>query len=215
MKDLREFIDGIEKLGELKVVEGANWEWELGAITYSMAKKANPPALLFDKIEGYKPGYRVFTIPCSTDGRIALLLGLPPEAHGIELVRKCREKMAEPLVPVPPVEIKEAPVMQNVDTGDEVDMFKFPTPQWQPRDGGRYIGTGDTVIVKDPEEGWINVGQYRVQIHDKSTITIFMEPGRHGNIIRKKYWQKGQSCPVVVTFGGDPLLVAMAGQPFS
>ena len=72
MKDLREFIDGVGKLGELKVIENANWEWELGAITYSIAKKAYPPALLFDKIEGYKQGFRVFTIPCSTDKRIAL-----------------------------------------------------------------------------------------------------------------------------------------------
>jgi 4-hydroxy-3-polyprenylbenzoate decarboxylase len=30
--------------------------------------------------------------------------------------------------------------------------------------------------------------------------------------MREKYWEKGKSCPVVVTFGQDPLLFLVAGQ---
>lgn len=205
MKDLREFIDQVQELGELKVVEGANWEWEMGAITYYMAEQPNPPALLFDKVKGYPPGFRVFTIPCSTQKRLALSCEQPVNLDRLELVRALRDKMSQHYKSVPPVVVKKGPVMENIDTGDEVDLFKFPTPQWQPLDGGRYIGTGDTVITKDPDEGWVNVGVYRIQIHDKTTATIFMEPGRHANIIRRKYWARGQSCPVAVTLGGDLL----------
>ena len=57
-------------------------------------------------------------------------------------------------------------------------------------DGGRYLGLGDTVIVKDPDEGWVNVSTQRVQVHDKSTVTIFSEPGKHMDMIRKKYWAR-------------------------
>jgi 4-hydroxy-3-polyprenylbenzoate decarboxylase len=33
-----------------------------------------------------------------------------------------------------------------------------------------------------------------------------MEPSRHGEIIRRKYWSKGQSCPVAVCCGEEPLI---------
>ena len=31
-------------------------------------------------------------------------------------------------------------------------MLKFPVPRWHELDGGRYIGTDDLVITRDPEE---------------------------------------------------------------
>ena len=210
--DLREFIDKVKEVGELEVVEGANWDLEIGAITYLMAKKPNPPALLFDKIPGYKPGYRILASALSTEKRANLLLGLPLELKGLEIVSKLRDKLNEPLELIPPVEVKEGPIMQNVLRGDEVDLYMFPTPKWQAFDGGRYIGTGDTVITRDPDEGWINVGVHRIQIHDKTTATIFFDVGgKHGDIMRRKYWAKGQGCPVAVTLGGNPLYVSVGG----
>ena len=58
--DLREFIKKVEELGELAVVENADWNLEIGAATYMSAASPTQPALLFDKIKGYKPGYRLF-----------------------------------------------------------------------------------------------------------------------------------------------------------
>jgi len=209
VKDLREFVDKIRDLGELKLVEGANWDLEIGAVTFLAAQDPNPPALLFDRIEGYSPGYRVLSIPYSTYKRIALVLGLPSDSKRLDLVRKIRSKLSQPLKLIPPVEVKDAPVLQNVHTGTEVNLLEFPTPRWFSKDGGRYIGLGDNVIMKDPEEGWVNVGTYRVQVHDQTTATINLEPGKHGRFIREKYWEKGQACPVAVTCGGDPMLVCV------
>ena len=211
MKDLREFIDKVKEIGELREVKGAHWDLEVGAITYLAAKKSNPPALLFDNIQGYPEGYRILTIPDSTEKRMALALGLPMELRGLDLVRKMRDKLSQPLELLPPVEVKEGPILENVHTDDDVDLLEFPTPRWGARDGGRYIGTGDTVIEMDPDEGWVNIGVHRIQIHDKSTATINFDPGKHGGFIRDKYWSRGQSCPVAVTCGGDPLLVSVGG----
>ncbi|MFC1870606.1 UbiD family decarboxylase domain-containing protein, partial [Chloroflexota bacterium] len=88
------------------------------------------------------------------------------------------------------------------------DLFKFPTPKWNELDGGRYIGTGTIGITRDPEEGWLNFGSYRTQIQDKSTVTLSMGASHHGNMIRKKYWDKGLSCPVAICCGQDPALFA-------
>jgi len=212
MEDLRGFIDRVKELGELRVIEGANWDLEIGAVTYLAAKATNPPAILFDRIEGYPAGCRILSNPWSTDKRIALTLGLPLEASGLNLVRKLRDRLKEPLELLPPVKVKDGPIMQNILTGKDVDLFKFPTPKWQSLDGGRYLGTGDTVIVRDPEEGWVNFSTHRLQIHDQCTATIFSEAGKHFEMIRRKYWVRGQSCPIAVTCGGHPIFVFVGGR---
>ena len=101
--------------------------------------------------------------------------------------------------------------MQNQKTGDEVDLTIFPTPLWHELDGGVYIGTGCVQIHKDPDTGWVNVGAYRVQRHSKNTLGNYISPGHHGNIIRQKYWDKDQPCPVVMVFGGHPLFLLLGG----
>jgi 4-hydroxy-3-polyprenylbenzoate decarboxylase len=50
------------------------------------------------------------------------------------------------------------------------------------------------------------MGTYRMQLHDANTLGLWMSPGQQGRIICQRYWDKGQACPVVATFGGDPLL---------
>ena len=51
--------------------------------------------------------------------------------------------------------------------GDDIDVEKFPTPMWHDKDGGRYIGTGSYNVTRDPDSDWINIGTYRVKIHNK------------------------------------------------
>ena len=53
-------------------------------------------------------------------------------------------------------------------------VLKFPAPKWHADDGGRYIGTECLVIVKDPDSDWVNLGTYRVMVHDKTTLVVFI-----------------------------------------
>ena len=50
--DLRTFIDGAARIGELKVIDGAHWNLEIGCLTELMAEQEGP-LLLFDKIVDY------------------------------------------------------------------------------------------------------------------------------------------------------------------
>ena len=47
-KDVREWIRKVDELGELKVVKGADWNLEIGALSVLASKQENSPALLFD-----------------------------------------------------------------------------------------------------------------------------------------------------------------------
>jgi len=213
--DLRSYVNRLEELGESKLIEGADWNLEIGAITELQWEIKDSPLLVFDKIKGYESGYRVVSNPFSTFKRSAMVLGLPENLAGIELVSACRDKMSQPYKPLPPVEVDTGPVKENVQTGNDVDLFKFPTPQWHEMDGGRYIGTGVMVITRDPDDSTINLGTYRVQIQDKNTATIYMSPGKDGDQARRKYWAKGKSCPAAVVCGQDPMLWVTSTLPLA
>lgn len=201
--DLREYLKRVEELGRCKLIEGADWDLEIGTIT-ELQSRPDTALLVFDKIKDYPAGYRVVTNPAASLRQVALILGLPEYFKAMELVKAVRDKMRSGFDPIPPVQVDTGPVSEHVHTGEDIDLFEFPTPRWHELDGGRYIGTGDMVIMRDPDEGWVNLGTHRVQVHDKNTATIYMSPFQHDAIIARKYWAKGQSCPVAVSCGQEP-----------
>jgi UbiD family decarboxylase len=210
--DLREFIEAARNIGQVKEIHGADWNLEIGALTELFAFKEPSPLVLFDRIPGYPDGFRVAANLINTPARSSLTVGMPAEAKPIELIARWKE-LLKGVTPIPPRVVSTAPILENVSSGADIDMTAFPTPHWHELDGGRYIGTADCVITGEPEEGgWVNVGIYRVQVHDKNTLGLYVSPGHHARIMREKYWEKGKSCPVAVTFGQDPLLFLVAGQ---
>ncbi len=206
--DLRSFIDAADTAGELKLVNHASRNLEIGAITKLMADAGNSPVLLFDQIDDYPRGYRVVTNMYANQRRTALGLGLPPEAQGVNLVRALRQKIGGGVEPLEPVNVPDGPVKENLLTGADVDLSKFPVPLWNELDGGPYIGTGCACIMRDPDDGWVNVGTYRVQVQDRDTVTAYLVPGHHGDTIARKYWARGLNCPIAISCGQEPLLWA-------
>lgn len=206
---LRSFVQKLDEVGQLKKVDGADWDLEIGTICELNSERSGP-ALLFDKIKGYPEGYRILTHFIFKPKKVQkIAFGIPDEMSDVDIIRDWKDKLYN-FKPVPPVEVETGPIKENVLTGKDIDMFKFPAPKWHLRDGGRYIGTGDASINKDPDEGFINMGTYRVMIHDKDVVSYYQSPGAHGDIIRQKYWARGEDCPVVVCFGQDPMVYAAA-----
>jgi 4-hydroxy-3-polyprenylbenzoate decarboxylase len=60
--------------------------------------------------------------------------------------------------------------------------------------------------MRDPETGWVNLGTYRAMVDDEKHIILHISHGKDGRIIRDKYFDQNQPCPVAVIIGGDPLL---------
>jgi len=211
-KDLREWLSKVDAMGQVKKIERAGWDLEMGAITELIYREGAgiPPAVLFDQVPGYPGGFRaLFGATCSVD-RMALTLGLPKVQSGTELVRAYRDKLKD-FQPIPPKVVETGPVFENIDRGDAVNVLKFPVPMMHEQDGGRYIGTACLVITRDPDEGWVNFGAYRVMVHDEKTVAFYISPGKHGNLHRQKYFDRGEPCPVVVCVGQDPLLFLASG----
>lgn len=210
MHDLREFLRGVESIGELKSVRNADWDLEIGAITEISASEPNPPALLFDDIKDYPKGFRLLTNMFQTQSRTALALGLPTDLKGVELVRAVKD-LLKSATSVPPVLQNDGPIRENVFTGKEASVLRFPVPKLHREDGGRYLGTADAVITRDPDDNWVNLGTARIQVLDEHKVALYVSPGKQTRLIAQKYWEKGKSCPVAVVCGIDPVLFAVAG----
>jgi 4-hydroxy-3-polyprenylbenzoate decarboxylase len=210
IKDLREWIQRVDEIGELTRVDGADPNLELGGLVDLYQWEMGNPALLFDHITGYKPGYRIVANVLTSMRRIALSLGLPLEYGARDLVRAWRTQLKD-LKPIPAAFVPTGPLFENRMEGSRVDVSRLPAPLWHEGDGGRFLGTGCIVVTRDPDTNWINCGAYRVQFHDERTVGIYISPGKHGRIMRDGYWSRGQACPVAVCLGQDPLLLLLGG----
>lgn len=201
---LREFIGACETNNELAVIKDeVDWDLEIGAIT-RRSFDLQGPALLFEKVKGYSSDYRFFSGMVSTYRRYALALGLPPETSVKEIIRTYYNRIKKP---IPPETVSSGPCKENKLEGDKVDILKFPTPKWNPRDGERFIGTFGCVITKDPESAWINMGVYRMMIHDARSTGMFIVPAQHIGYHFKKYKELNKPMPAAVAIGVDPVVV--------
>ena len=204
--DLREWLGLVEAAGELKHVRGAGSEEDIGAITEMLDHNENSPCVLLDEIPNFQPGYRVLSNSMGSRKRQAITLGLDPAGASHERLLQFWRDILKGFTPIPPVQVKRGSIQENVLRDNEVDLSRFPAPIWHPLDGGRFIGTASVNIMRDPDTGAINAGTYRNQVFDKNSIGIRVAPPHHGGIIKEKYMQRGQPCPIVTVVGADPLL---------
>lgn len=213
--DLRDWLVAVDAAGELAELPGVSAELEIGAITDLNAKHRGP-ALLFTDIPGYEGRGRVLSCSLSRPARLALALGLDGAGSEQDLVRALRGKPAEWLARAPEFPhrvVESGPVLEIAHGADDLDLTRYPAPLWHEGDGGRYLGTGGGVITRDPEDGWVNVGTYRVCVHDARTLGVFIEPIHHGAIQMQRWHERGEPCPVVVSFGHHPLLHLASSMP--
>ena len=142
-KDLREFLGKLATEGELHRIEAeVDWDLEIGAIT-RRGIELQLPAMLFEKIKGFPPDYRVLgnlltpTRPVK-QGRLSLALELPKDTPPREVIEEFGRRLERR---IKPKIVPTGPCKENIVKGEAVDLWQFPTPLMHGGDGGRYIGT--------------------------------------------------------------------------
>jgi 2,5-furandicarboxylate decarboxylase 1 len=202
MMDLREFLDNLEKEGELHTVAAhVNPKHELGAICKIFNERPNSPALLFENVKDS-------TIPVvgqllASDRRVALALGLSQKNVFDETVKRAMHPIPTRLVP-------NGPCQEAVMEGSAVDLTKLPICTNNPKDGGQYITAGH-VIIRDPEYG-NNLAIYRMMLVSKNEVTIRFTPGHDGYDFIKNAEKRGQKKFAVAVCIGLPPAVYVASQ---
>ena len=212
--DLDVWLEKVEALGMLKrITAEVDQDLETSTLSYMVGRDPESPALLFENIKGH-PGQRALfnMIGCNL-ARFCVAIGEDPVDHPLDAVRILKEKMELKQDPEE-VDGSGALVNQNIETGDDIDIRKFPAPRMWPLDGGKYLGTGDAIITQDPENGRINIGTYRQMIKSANEIGLYTSPGKDATIDREKWWKQGKPMPVAACYGIDPLLFVVAATSF-
>ncbi len=210
MKSMRDFIEQAEAKGLLRRIKAeVDWDLELSHIA-KLNEEKQGPALLFENVKDYDSP--VITSVCTTTERLALIMGMPERSTLVDIMREWVDKNQ---TRIPPTYVDSAPCKENIMTGDDVDLFKFPAPKFYPLDGGRFFGTAHFVVTRDPDTDWVNLGTYRLQLLDKNHLGTQFIKGKHSDIMLKKYQAMGKPMPVAVVVGCDPLLFLMGASRLS
>ncbi|MFQ5826654.1 MAG: UbiD family decarboxylase, partial [Dehalococcoidia bacterium] len=209
--DIRQFIEALDRSGDLvRVGEQVDWDLEAAAITRRCYETLGPAAL-FENIKDYPPGYRILGGCLGSYRRVAVALGLAPDTPIPDIHHEYERREQHP---IKPVVVDSGPCKENVMVGDDIDLHHFPAPMIHDGDGGRYLGTWDIVVTKDPDTGWMNWGMYRFMINTRRTLTGDPSFISHlGMVFTKKYLPQERPMPMALVIGADPLssMVATAG----
>jgi len=218
IRDLREWLARVDAMGELvRVREPVDRDEEMSAISYLVAKQHPSPAVLFERASGFEKSpigaQLLWNILGPSIRRIALTLEEPPDTPTVELIRRVKDKLKQRIAPRE-VSRADAPVYENTVTGRKIDLGALPIPRHWPLDGGRYAGTGDAVITRDPDSGYLNVGTYRMMIQGRSAAGLYLSPGKDARLHITRAWQQGKAIEVAAAWGIDPVFMLVGSQTF-
>ncbi|MEO0443140.1 MAG: 4-hydroxy-3-polyprenylbenzoate decarboxylase [Pseudomonadota bacterium] len=228
-KNLRDFIQQLESMGELKrIAQAVDPHLEITEIC-DRTLKTGGPALLFENPLGYK--VPVLANLFGTPRRVALGMG----ADSVEALREIGEVLAMLKQPEPPKGMKDAweklPLFKKVLTmspkvitkadcqqqqfvGEEIDLDHYPIQTCWPGDAGPLV-TWPLVITRGPYKSRQNLGIYRMQKIAKNRLIMRWLSHRGGALDFKEFQQQnpGKPYPVAVALGADPATILGAVTP--
>ncbi len=218
IQDLREWLSQVEQLGELvRVRQPVDRDEEMSAISYLVAKQQPSPAVLFERPRGFDGSpigaKMLWNVIGPSVKRVALTLEEPADTPTVELIRRVKDKLK---LRLPPREVNaaKAPIYENTLTGKSIDLNRLPIPRHWPLDGGRYAGTADAVITRDPDSGYLNIGTYRMMVQGKAQVGLYLSPGKDARLHITRAWQQGKPIAVAAAWGIEPLFMLVGSQTF-
>src|SRR6516162_528351 len=173
LKSLRDYLAELKSLAEIQEIDTeVDWNLEMGAII-RRSYELRAAAPLFNRIKGIERGFRVLGAPAGVSrknglARIALSLGLPGRAGAPAMVEALADAHRQP--PRPPRLVPDGPCKQNKLLGQDIDLWRLPAPLIHDGDGGRYLNTWGTIVVRTPDCKWTNWSISRVMVTGKDTM---------------------------------------------
>jgi 4-hydroxy-3-polyprenylbenzoate decarboxylase len=228
--DLREFLDSLEGMGELrKVALEISPKLEMTEIS-GRVLRAGGPALLFEKpVDGHMP---VLTNLFGTRRRVCLAMG-SDEAGRLTDIGELLASLREPQAPtgfrdalgkvaqlkaalwdMAPRRVKGPACQQIVWEGQDVDLARLPIQTCWPEDVAPLITWG-VVITRGPHRNRQNLGIYRQQVLARNKLAMRWLSHRGGALDFRDHClvHSGQPFPIAVAIGADPATILGAVTP--
>lgn len=233
-RDLREFVGGLEKLGELRrVSESVSPVLEMTALSDKVLR-AGGPALLFERPAHHQ--IPVLTNLFGTPKRVALGMGAdsldelrvigqmlaslkePEPPRGLKDAGRLLQ-MARALWDMKPSVVRRAACQEEVIEGSELDLKALPIQTCWPGDAGPLLTWG-LVVTRGPQRVALsrrrqNLGIYRQQLIGRRQLIMRWLAHRGGALDFRDFAlaNPGQPFPIVVALGADPATILGAVTP--
>jgi UbiD family decarboxylase len=220
-RDLREFIDTLEKKGDLVRIQAeVDPNQEITIIQHKVLA-AGGPALLFENVKGSP--YRLVSNLYGTPERVQMVFGRNPREIGEELA-----SMKDEMMPPTPSKlwnrrstiktvldmrmktVRSGPVLETVH--EPANLMQLPVLKCWPLDGGDFF-TLPLVHTIDPETGGGNLGMYRMQRYDDASTGMHWQIEKGGGFHFQQATALGKPLPISVALGGPPALTFAAITP--
>jgi 4-hydroxy-3-polyprenylbenzoate decarboxylase len=217
-QDLREFIALLDKRGQLRRIgTPVKRELEITEIADRVAKGPveQNHALLFERVEGFSLPVLINTFGTAErmawalgverldelGGKVGELLDLRMPGSLLEKLKKGLELLE--LARTGPKLVKHGPCQEVVETAHP-SLAEIPALWCWPKDAGHYI-TFPLVITRDPVTGLRNVGTYRLQVYDHTTLGLHWQTHKGGAEHEREARRAGRErIPVAIALGADP-----------
>ncbi len=233
-KDLRDFLEQLEKVGQLKrITKPISTHLTMTEIS-DRTLRAKGPALLFENAvdeNGDAYNMPVLTNLFGTPDRVAMGMG-QENLGALRDVGKLLATLKEPEPPkgfrdalakipvykqvlnMPVKKVKKAPCQEIVLSGEDVDLTKLPIQTCWPGDVAPLITWGLT-ITRGPNRERQNLGIYRQQVLSKNKVIMRWLSHRGGALDFQEFKKTnpGENYPVSVALGADPATTLGAVTP--
>lgn len=228
-KDLRDFIELLEKEGELKRIQTpVDPNLEVTEIS-DRTLRAGGPALLFENPKG--SSIPLLANLFGNTRRIALAMG-QQDLDGLRDVGKLLAFLKEPSPPsgwkdllqslpsyrnvlnISPSVKKKAACQEVVIEEADVDLSMLPIQTCWPGDAAPLV-TWPLVITRGPEKERQNLGIYRMQLLAKNKLIMRWLSHRGGALDFREWQQRhpGEPFPVSIAIGADPATILATVTP--
>ncbi|MDP6084612.1 MAG: UbiD family decarboxylase [Nitrospinota bacterium] len=203
-QDLRGFLRGIEERNPadlLRIREPVSNRFEMTAVALEIERRGNSPILWFEKVEGTE--FPVVANVYGTRKRFAQILCVPEEELLDAWVRRDRN-------PVPPKMLESGPILDSVQTGEDVDLSRLPLITHFHEDAGPYFTAG-VIVAKDPDTGVRNGSFHRLQVKGRDRLGTSLHSRRHLWSLQQRIEARGEPLEIAVVIGAHPLFYFGAG----
>lgn len=175
------------------------------ALQYALEKRNRRPIVLVDR-------------PVLGDGRVSRLplvcnltasRALAARALGINDHRTAAaiyaKRSGSPVAPRV-LSAGSAPVQEIVLKGAEVDLTALPATTQHSGDPGPYL-TAAHATTYDPDTGVDNTAIQRCWVKGPRRMSYYPYPASHNNRNMRKFWARGEDCPVAFWIGHHPAVL--------
>jgi len=207
IRTMREFLRRLDQRGDLvRVKRKVSPLFETGSILKKVMDTSGK-TVVFEDVGNHNA--RIVGNVYGGRRKFATLFNVPESE-----VRQCFEKLSR-RKPIPPHIVKRGPVQEVVHTGKLNVANILPVPWQYEKDRSKYIN-GGLIVVRDPDNGVINISFQRLMVIRDNILGIQIVPRMDLSFIYQHAQARNRPLEVAAVIGGSPwfFLAAATHIPF-